>query len=147
MAAAIHRPFGNRRLRLDQMRFSALICTVEGRVHDFCGPYYCSVDDFMVGPVAKFAEFPSLADDDKWDAAIGRADDEFSKRMHNLCSNNCHHHVAFALQEMGHSSMTMLAAWWFITVHGRYRSWGALFSTYCPFACVVLLVVLLSIFL
>lgn len=36
-----------------------------------------------------------------WDEAIQEANCEYRGRMHNICCDNCHSHVAFALNKMG----------------------------------------------
>ena len=59
----------------------------QGRIHDFAGPYTIGVDDFMVGCVWRYVVVGSPADSE-WDAAIERADDIYSERMHNICCDN-----------------------------------------------------------
>ena len=59
-----------------------------GRIHDFAGPYYIGIDDFMVGCVLRYAVIPSDKDDQAWDESIARADEEYRKRMHNICCDN-----------------------------------------------------------
>ncbi len=56
-------------------------------------------------------------------AHVPTASDEYSKRMHNLCCDNCHSHVAMALELMRYNGRTywnmfMLTIWMF--VFGRY---------------------------
>ena len=35
-----------------------------------------------------------------WDRAVADASDEYKNRMHNICCDNCHSHVAMALNLM-----------------------------------------------
>ena len=55
------------------------VCDSEGRVHDFAGPYYIGIDNFMTGRVYKYYQFDAneFVDDDavaKWDNGIESAD-------------------------------------------------------------------------
>jgi len=131
----------------------------EGRVHDFAGPYYIGVDDFMTGSVYKYlpiedeelerllktgAQKRSVKE--LWDGAIGSADEDYRQQMHNLCCNNCHHHVASTMTYMGRP-MSMLQAWWAVTWKGKYVSCDKVIKTYLPFllmVTVILLAVLLT---
>lgn len=80
----------------------------EGRIHDFAGPYYIALDNFMVGRVTKYLPIDPVSNDldlgsaaaagddgsipdsavQRWDNSIREADHEFGKTMHNICCNN-----------------------------------------------------------
>ena len=67
--------------------------------------------------------------------------------MHNICCDNCHSHVACALNRMGAKAngverwdMVKLAA--LVFFKGRFLSWGAVLYQFGPFAAIVLIVVL-----
>lgn len=47
-------------------------------------------------------------------------------------TNNCHHHTAEALSNVG-IPMTMIRAWWIITTRGRWVSRSHCLMTYVPF--------------
>jgi len=126
----------------------------EGRVHDFAGPYYIGVDDFMTGSVYKYLpiedeELQRLLKagaqkrniKELWDGAIRSADEDYRQQMHNLCCNNCHHHVACTMTHMGRP-MSMLQAWWAITWKGKYVSWDKMLKTYLPFLLMVVVILL-----
>lgn len=118
------------------------VCDSEGRVHDFAGPYFVGIDQFMTGSVHKYFQFDVPAGEVRaWDDAVRRADKEYREMMHNLCCNNCHHHSARALTHSGRP-LTMMGAWWLLQTRGRYVSWGHLVSTYLPFLFLVALVAL-----
>ena len=71
------------------MAVAGVVLTYKGtRIHDFAGPYYIGIDDFMVGCVLRYAVIPSDKDDQAWDESIARADEEYRKRMHNICCDN-----------------------------------------------------------
>ena len=108
----------------------------QGRIHDFAGPYYIEVDDFMVGCVWRYAVVSSPADAG-WDAALDRADSEYKGRMHDICCDNCHHHTALALRESGKPEYCpktvpcagLLSAWLFCCLHGRCTWWDCLYCS------------------
>ena len=85
-----------------------------------------------------------------WDAAVDAGCDVYSRRMHNICCDNCHSHVARCLNAMryeGRSDWNMvgLAAWLFVS--GRYVSPLRALQTWLPFLLLVLAIVLLKVFL
>ncbi|KAG5894525.1 hypothetical protein JTB14_026814 [Gonioctena quinquepunctata] len=74
-----------------------------GVIRDFAGPYYVSEDNMAFGWPTKYWELqPALARGDVsgWDAAVTEASEIYKGRMHNLCCDNCHSHVATALNLM-----------------------------------------------
>lgn len=86
-------------------------------------------------------------DDDAaiWDAAVLKASKMFEHRMHvMICGNDCHSHVAVALNEMEYGGCTwwnkvVLAAWMFFS--GRHTSWSAVLHTWLGFVLFLFLVV------
>ena len=80
------------------------------------GPYFIGVDSFMTS-VAVYAPVDQkfvIPQDGKsvretWDSAIEEADREYSGKMHNICCQNCHHHTAKALRNMGIKSTLLWA--------------------------------------
>ena len=116
------------------------------------------LDNFMV-PVTRFMPIDmdllastststspsSLAH--RWDASIDTADAHFSQQMHNICCNNCHHHTAMALQEMGLGSGygTQVALACKMLLYGRWKSTSAMLCTLAPFLVVATIVVLATV--
>jgi hypothetical protein len=111
------------------------------------------VDDFAFGLPARFLQLnpdkigrrgeegstPTQA----WDAALDVGCDVYSGRMHNLCCDNCHSHVARCLNEMRYGgrtdwNMVTLAAWLFF--QGKYVSTPRTVAMWLPFLVVVLMV-------
>ncbi|XP_026861097.1 transmembrane protein 222a isoform X2 [Electrophorus electricus] len=80
------------------------ICTSTGVIRDFAGSYFVSEDNMAFGKPTKYWKL----DKDKlysggfsaWDTAVHDASEEYKHRMHNLCYDNCHSHVATALNLM-----------------------------------------------
>ncbi|CAD8069899.1 unnamed protein product [Paramecium primaurelia] len=128
------------------------ICTSEGTIHDFGGPYYIAIDNFTFGKPLKYVKLNKDFEisRQKWDDAVLKADDEFGQQMHNLFTNNCHSHVAKALNIMKYKekqSFTMFHIWLMLIVSGQYVSFGRFFMTYLPsiiFYGIILMVVFLS---
>ena len=96
------------------------ICDSRGVIYDFGGPYYISVDSMSfgapylyleldpadcLGPVGSETPRGSLspaAAAQRWDAAVDAANDDFSRKMHNIVLQNCHHHSASVLNTLGY---------------------------------------------
>jgi len=108
-----------------------------GVIRDFAGPYYVSEGDMAFGAPTRYLQFnPMKVNRQDWDQSISTASDEYKTRMHNLCCDNCHSHVAMALNlmEYGASSnwnMIKLAAQMF--VFGKYVNCYAVIKTWLPF--------------
>lgn len=96
-----------------------------GVVHDFQGDFTVAHGNMMCGPPSCFVLLSTLANtkymsklrdtattfdntqfttamdlsfkSKEWDEAVGGADEEFKKRRHRLLFDNCHSHVACAL--------------------------------------------------
>eukprot|EP01016_Furgasonia_blochmanni_P015042 TRINITY_DN1808_c0_g2_i2.p1 TRINITY_DN1808_c0_g2~~TRINITY_DN1808_c0_g2_i2.p1 ORF type:complete len:257 (+),score=29.94 TRINITY_DN1808_c0_g2_i2:118-888(+) len=120
------------------------ICNSKGVIHDFAGPYYISVDDFAFGAPLKYVRLnddPKTAvDSAKWDKGVEAANKHYSTQMHNLFCNNCHSHVAAALNAMAYKGKTnwnMISIWWLCIWKSHYISWGSLLRTYIPFVFVL----------
>lgn len=86
-------------------KFKLFYFRSDGTIHDFAGPYFVSVNDFAFGKPLKYVRLDnSKISDKQWDEAILKADAQFEKTMHILCTyqsviiiifrNNCHSHVA-----------------------------------------------------
>ena len=113
------------------------ICTTDGIIHDFAGPYYVSEDDFAFGETHKYVllDIPEGALD-KYNEDVVRADRTYRKRMHNICCDNCHSHVARALNNhkyRGKDNWTMVSVWWLLMTEGKYVSTMHIFLTYIGF--------------
>ena len=115
------------------------IATSEGIIRDFAGPYYVSEDNMAFGAPTKYWPLdPSLASGgvSAYDRGVAEASDIYKGHMHNLCCDNCHSHVARALNMMEYDgstrwNMVTLAA--LMLVHGRYVSVWAAVKTWLPF--------------
>lgn len=122
------------------------ICMSNGIIHDFAGSYYVSEDNMAFGNPARFLRLhPMNINDDHynfshcikvWDDNVSRASVLYGTRNHNLCCDNCHSHVANALNGMNYRqrsnwNMYILAFWMFFG--GCYVGINGFLKTWLPF--------------
>lgn len=124
------------------------ICTSMGVIRDFAGPYFVSEDNMAFGNPAKYWQLdmlkvPSANTKECWDRGVHDASEEYKGRMHNLCCDNCHSHVAYALNTMrydGSTSWNMIKLCFLMLLHGKYVSCSAILKTWLPFLILLLIV-------
>lgn len=125
------------------------IATSSGVIRDFAGPYYVSEDEMAFGKPTKYWKLESSKVlSESWDWAVSEASDEYKKRMHNLCCDNCHSHVAMALNLMrynGSSSWNMVKLCFMMLIYSHYVSVCAFLKTWLPFLIMSAIVITLSI--
>lgn len=129
------------------------ICDSAGIASDFRGPY-CVGDD---GRMAFGAPTRSLKISDigvlsaeRWDEAIREANEVYRGRMHNICCDNCHSHVAFALNQMpvtayGVQSWDMVKIAMLVFFRGDFLSWGGVLQQFLPFCVIAAIIVYLNV--
>ena len=114
------------------------ICTSDGVIHDFAGPYYISIDDFAFGQTLKYLQLEISPEEiERYNECVASADRSYRKRMHNICCDNCHSHVAKVLNNFkykGRDNYTMVDVWWMLIIRGKYTSWLAVLYTYALYA-------------
>jgi transmembrane protein 222 len=128
------------------------ICDSRGVIYDFAGPYSIGVDQLSFSPPTRYIRLdPSLikSTSHTYDSGIDAANDCFETQMHNIVTNNCHDHVAKALNEMKYNGRTNynsvnLAIWMFF--YGKRVSVGRTLYTFGPFFVVLLVVMFLCLF-
>ncbi|XP_044745254.1 transmembrane protein 222 [Coccinella septempunctata] len=114
------------------------IALSSGVIRDFAGPYYVSEDNMAFGRPTKYWQLkPALARGgiSGWDNAVTEASDIYKGRMHNLFCDNCHSHVATALDLMKYkdsSDWNMIKLAFLILIYGKYVSFGRFFQTWVP---------------
>ncbi|XP_028143262.2 transmembrane protein 222 [Diabrotica virgifera virgifera] len=122
------------------------IALSSGVIRDFAGPYYVSEDNMAFGRPTKFWQLkPTLVKGgvSSWDAAVTEASDIYKGRMHNLCCDNCHSHVATALNLMQYensSSWNMVKLAFLMLIHGKYVSVAGFLKTWIPFLLICTLI-------
>lgn len=127
------------------------IADSHGIANDFQGSYYVGTDGRMAfGPPTRYLKIdidvlPGGAA--RWDEAIREANQVYSQRIHNICCDNCHSHVANALNRMpleayGVSKWDMVKLATLIFFKGQFVSFGSFVCTFLPFVIFILVIVL-----
>ena len=120
------------------------ICGADGKIHDFAGPYFVSVDDMAFGEPTKY--IPLKLDEqniDRLEEWIEAGDEKFSKMNHNLFCNNCHSHCAHILNLMkyqGSIGWNMIHIWWMFMIKSKYVSFGRFIITYIGFFILMMII-------
>lgn len=115
------------------------ICTSKGVIRDFAGPYHVSEDDMAFGWPTKYVQLnPNLANRgvQGWDEAVHEACEIYKYRTHNLFCDNCHSHVAKALNLMnynGSDSWNMVKLAVLVTFKSKYVGLGGFLRQWVPF--------------
>ena len=125
------------------------ICTSAGVIRDFAGPYFVSEDNMGFGNPTRYWQLsPSQAEASSWDSAVRQASDEYSQRMHNLFCDNCHSHVACALNLMrysGSTSWNMFKLTFYMFFKGKFVGKGGFLKTWLPFIVFVSIIIVIVI--
>lgn len=127
------------------------IADSRGVASDFQGPYYVGDQGRMAfgNPTrALTIDVSKLADAGRWDEAIEEANQVYRGRMHNICCDNCHSHVANALNRMpitayGITKWDMVKICFLVFFRARFLSTSAILIQFGPF-CVLVLVICLT---
>jgi len=133
------------------------IADSRGVAHDFRGPYFVGTDgssplpDMAFGPPTRYLKMDigELAGGaDRWDEAILEADEIYKGRMHNICCDNCHSHVARALniiEHEGRHDWNMVKLCFLIFFKGSFVNYkGAILCQFAPFLVLLLLYLLVT---
>ena len=131
------------------------IADSQGVVSDFRGTYYVGDDGRMafgaptrvlrILPVSTGSSSSSSISREQWDTTIrDEANAEYRQRRHNLCWDNCHSHVAYALNHMnvtayGVHKHNMVTICFLVFFRGRFLSWGGCVKQFLPFILIVAL--------
>nr|XP_019928839.2 transmembrane protein 222 [Crassostrea gigas] len=127
------------------------IATSAGVIRDFAGPYFVSEDDMAFGRPAKYWQLDLNnvpKGKEKWDKSVSEASEEYKHRMHNLCCDNCHSHVAMALNLMNYdnkSNYNMVVLCILMLIHGKYVSVCGFLKTWLPFLIMVSIIIVVCV--
>lgn len=128
------------------------ICDSSGIASDFRGPYYVGDDGRMAfGPPTRYLkiDLQDVCTSEQWDTAIQEANQVYRGRMHNICCDNCHSHVAYALNQM-HVTAYGIQKWSMVNIaivmffRGSFLSWTAVLQQFLPFTIIVVLIVVFT---
>jgi hypothetical protein len=120
------------------------ICYSSGIIRDFAGPYHVSEDDMAFGRPTRYLQLdlnkvPNNSSNSKretWDRGVTEASDEYKMRMHNIFCDNCHSHVACALNSInydGSSEWNMVYICFLMLFKGKFVSFAGFLKTWLPF--------------
>ena len=126
------------------------ICDSDGVIWDFAGPYTIGRANMAFGEPTRYIQLnPNQAKLLSWNEGVEKANKVYSKRMHNIFCDNCHSHVARALNEMGYGNdiktnfgMIRIGVWFFF--FGKFTSIGGFIKTYLPSTILVLILVFIT---
>jgi len=127
------------------------IADSRGVASDFQGPYTVGEDGRMAfgNPTRALkidiSQLPGGAS--TWDAAIKDANEVYRGRMHNLCCDNCHSHVANALNRLditayGISKFDMVKLAFLVFFRAPFLSLNGFLYQFFPF--IIMLVIFLA---
>ncbi|KAK0174856.1 hypothetical protein PV327_010577 [Microctonus hyperodae] len=123
------------------------IAMSNGIIRDFAGPYHVSENNMAFGEPTKYWQLDysrARGGIAGWDSAVAEASVVYNTRMHNLCCDNCHSHVAMALNLMHYdnsSNWNMVKLAFFMLIHGKYVSFWGFIKTWLAFFTIVAIIV------
>ena len=90
---------------------------------------------------------PNKVNQGTWDEGLNIGNQCYSKRIHNICCDNCHSHVATCLNNMAYQgktnwNMVTLCFWMFF--RGSFISLDRTLITFMPFLVLVALYIFVS---
>ena len=119
------------------------ICDSKGFVHDFAGPYTITIDNFSFGETHKYVTLNlDGITPEQFNEAVKKADAVYGRRMHNICCDNCHSHVAMVLNNLnykGKQNYTMIDIWLMCSIKSEYVTYYHTLMTYWLWAIVALI--------
>ncbi|KYN01846.1 hypothetical protein ALC62_07318 [Cyphomyrmex costatus] len=102
------------------------IATSAGVIRDFAGSCYVSEDNMGFGKPTKYWQLDhtkAKGATQGWDAGVAEASEIYKTRMHNLFCDNCHSHVATALNLMSYDNSNkwnMVKLAFLMLLYGKY---------------------------
>lgn len=119
------------------------IALSSGVIRDFAGHFTVTEDNMAFGKPTKYWQLnPDRVEGhvQGWDRAIIEASEIYKTHMHNLFCDNCHSHVAKALNIMGYNNKkcwNMVSLAFLMLIFGKYVSFCGWLKTWLPFVGVV----------
>jgi hypothetical protein len=119
-----------------------------GIIRDFAGPYFVSEDNLAFGKTTRYLQLdPTKIKGREWDAAVHEASEEYKKRMHNICCDNCHSHVAMALNLMeyeGRTNWNMINLCFYILFKGKFVNFSGFLKTWAPLLFIIGIILVIA---
>ncbi|GKY90565.1 hypothetical protein MPSEU_000030200 [Mayamaea pseudoterrestris] len=127
------------------------ICDSQGIASDFRGSYYVGSDGRMAfgAPTRALKVDVGEIGAEQWDAAIRQANSTYNQRIHNICCDNCHSHVACALNDMhvrafGIEKWSMINLCFLMFFRSRFLYQWAILSQFGPLLLLILIITLVK---
>ncbi|CAF3919806.1 unnamed protein product [Adineta steineri] len=128
------------------------IARTDGVIRDFAKSYLVSEDNMDFGRPTRYLQLdlnriPTTSNSNNvhgvWDKAVEQSSEEYKKRVHNLCCDNCHSHVAMALNIMNYDrkhsyNMITLSLW--MLFRGKFVSFIGFILSCLPFLILVTII-------
>uniref|UniRef100_F1LCP5 Transmembrane protein 222 n=2 Tax=Ascaris TaxID=6251 RepID=F1LCP5_ASCSU len=127
------------------------IATSGGIIRDFAGSYCVNENEMAFGWPTRYLKLDVnkvVGGVEAWDRAVRSASDEYNNHVHNLMCDNCHSHVALALNEMRYAQRRNYNMFYLGTemlFRGRYVGFGGFLKQWLP--SLVFMVFLTSLFI
>ncbi|CAL8102922.1 unnamed protein product [Calicophoron daubneyi] len=114
------------------------ITSIGGVIYDFAAPYTVNEDDMAFGWPTMYCQLDlsRVGVPDSWDKAVFEANECYKRRVHHLLYDNCHSHVAHALNGMrydGKQNWNMFRVGLLLFCSGKYVSRRSFLSSWLPF--------------
>ena len=120
------------------------ICSSNGVIHDFAGPYCVSVDNMAFGNPTKYILLELNAKEyDEYDSCIEGGTQDYNEQFYSFCFNNCHSFVARCLNKLrykGSTNYTMIHVWWMLCLRSKFLNCSKFLETYLAFFIFVILI-------
>ncbi|KAK0415204.1 hypothetical protein QR680_011828 [Steinernema hermaphroditum] len=115
------------------------IATSRGIIRDFAGSYFVSENNMGFGWPTMYWQLNASnvsGGAEAYDRAVRDASDEYKSRVHNLFCDNCHSHVADALNRMAYNGRTnynMVNLCFGMMYRGKYVNALGIVKQWLPF--------------
>ncbi|VUZ48053.1 unnamed protein product [Hymenolepis diminuta] len=125
------------------------ITNSKGIIYDFVRPYHINEDNMGFGWPTRYLQLDmeSVGGAANWDRAVYEANTVYKGRMHNLCCDNCHSHVAYALNEMGYKGSTgwnMYSIGLLIAFRSKFLGCLSFLKTFGPFLVMLSIIITIA---
>ncbi|KAF0726250.1 hypothetical protein LEN26_001633 [Aphanomyces euteiches] len=128
------------------------IADSNGVIYDFAGPYFIGEDDFAFGRPTRYLQLtlPDTISPEVWDDGVRKGCEIYKKRMHNICCDNCHSHVARCLNSMNFpcpmGQWNMIWLCFYMLFWGRFVNVRGAILTWTPFCCIVAVILVAALY-
>lgn len=124
------------------------ICDSEGVIWDFAGPYTIGTDDMAFGAPTRYLQLdPDQCKLIDWDKGVAEGNGVYRHRMHNICFDNCHSHVAKCLNAMGYGNIrdrNMFSIGIRMFFFSKFVGMKEFIKTFLPFSIIIIVILVFT---